>query len=152
MPTRLSLRFLSWAMMALRLDVELFRLLDSRYVPVVLDLVEGVGLGGFDVVGMLFTVAEMGMRGGGIESCRMLCSCLSPGSWLMLALEALRFQDRLSFRLSELMDDGVGGSSGLDSGGDDLAGGALVATECGGLGPDGLCCIGMPGTISNGRV
>ena len=124
-------------MMALRLEVELFRLLDSRYVPVVLDLVEGVGLGGFDVE-MLLTVADIGMRGGGMESCLMGCSDLSPGSWLTLAFEALLFQDKLSFRLNELIEDGVGGSSGLERGGEFLVAGALVAMDFGGLGPDGL--------------
>lgn len=65
---RLSLRFRSWAMMALRLEAELFRLRDSRYVPVPFDLVEGVGLEGLLVV-TLFKVAETGILGGGMESC-----------------------------------------------------------------------------------
>lgn len=43
------------------------RLLDSKYVPVLLDLAEGVGLGGL-LVEMLFSVAEIGILGGGMES------------------------------------------------------------------------------------
>jgi hypothetical protein len=52
----------------------------------------------------------------------------------MLFLEPLRFHDRLNFLRNELMDDGVGGSSGLDRGGGDLA---LADAFCA-RGPDGL--------------
>jgi hypothetical protein len=51
-------------------------------------------------------------------------------------LEALRFHDKLSFLLSELMEEGVGGSSGLESGGGDFAG--FVLAGFGARGPDGL--------------
>jgi hypothetical protein len=62
-----SFLFLSWAMMALRLEAELFLRLDSKYVP--LDLTElEEGLGGLMDV-MVLTVEEMGMRGGGMLSC-----------------------------------------------------------------------------------
>jgi hypothetical protein len=57
----------------------------------------------------------------------------------MLFLEALRFQDKLNFRLRELMDDGVGGSSGLESGGGDFVPGGNVAVGFGARGPEGLC-------------
>jgi len=110
----------SWETMAFRLEAELLRLLDSRYVPVPLDLIDGAGLGGL-AVGRLFMVADAGIRGGGMESCfAVLWSPFSPGNWPPF-LEALRFHDRLSFLLSELIDEGVGGSSGLESGGGDLA-------------------------------
>jgi hypothetical protein len=70
----------------------------------------------------------------------------------MLFLEALRFQDKLSFRLRELMDDGVGGSSGLESGGDFVPVGS-GAIDFGARGPEGLCwCEGTLGTVSSGRV
>ena len=58
----------SWEIIAFKLEAELFRLLDSRYVPVPLDLMDGAGLGGL-AVGRLFMVAEAGIRGGGMESC-----------------------------------------------------------------------------------
>jgi hypothetical protein len=57
----------------------------------------------------------------------------------MLFFEALRFQDKLNFRLKELMDDGVGGSSGLESGGGDFVPGGRVAIDFGARGPEGLC-------------
>ncbi len=135
---KLSPRLRSWAMMAFRLEAELFRLRDSRYVPLPFDFVEGVGLGGL-LVDMLLTVAEMGILGGGMESCLTLCSALSPCSWPMLFLEALRFQDRLNFLLKELMDDGVGGSSGLESGGGDFVPADFMAIGFGARGPEGLC-------------
>lgn len=129
--------------MALRLEAELLRLLDSRYVPVALDLVEGVGLGGL-LVGRLFRVAETGILGGGMDSWLALaCELESPCNWLVLLLDALRFQDKLSFRLSELMDEGVGGSSGLESGAGDFEVGCFVAIPLGAArGPDGLLCCG----------
>ena len=67
----LSLRFRSWAIIALRLEAELFRLRDSRYVLVPLDFVDGVGLGALDVETLL-RVAEIGILGGGMESCLIL--------------------------------------------------------------------------------
>jgi hypothetical protein len=92
-----------------------------------LDFVEGVGLGGFPVV-MLLSVAETGILGGGIESCLTPYGSLFSGiEWLPLPLDALRFQDKLNFRLNELLiDEGVGGSSGLDNGGEAFVEGALV--------------------------
>lgn len=115
------LPFFSFAMMALRLEAELLRLRDSRYVPLV--LVDAAGLGGFTVV-KLFTVDDTGIRGGGILSCfaAWLWSVVLSvaAGWLMLFLDWLRFQDKLNFRLRELMEDGVAGSSGLDRGGGDL--------------------------------
>jgi len=56
----------------------------------------------------------------------------------MLFLEALRFQDKLSFRRRELIDDGVGGSSGLDSGGGDFVPVDFVAIDLGARGPEGF--------------
>lgn len=126
--------------MALRLEAELFRLRDSRYVPVPLDFVDGVGLGPLLVEATLFKVAEMGILGGGMESClTLLWSALSL-SWLMLFFEALRFQDKLSFRRRELMDDGVGGSSGLESGGGDLVPARFAVIGFGARGPEGFGC------------
>jgi hypothetical protein len=140
-------------MMAFKLEAELFRLLDSRYVPVPLDLVDGVGLGGFEVL-MLFSVAETGILGGGMESClTLVCSALSACGWLMLFFEALRFHDKLNLRLSELIDDGVGGSSGLGSGGGDVVPTDFVAIGFGARGPEGLWWwAGISGTESSGKV
>jgi len=56
----------------------------------------------------------------------------------MLFFDALLFQDKLNFRLRELMDDGVGGSSGLESGGGDLVPWGKVAIDFGARGPEGL--------------
>jgi hypothetical protein len=123
--------------MAFRLEAELFRRRDSKYVPVPLDLIDGVGLAGLPA-GRLFIVLEAGIRGGGMESCLTFFG--SPFSaWARLPfLEALRFHDKLSFLLSEVMDEGVGGSSGLESGGGDLACRVVVATGFGARGPEGL--------------
>jgi len=68
----------------------------------------------------------------------------------MLFFEALRFQDKLSFRLREVMDDGVGGSSGLGSGGGDFPAGGFVETGLGARGPEGLCdCEGTSASVSS---
>lgn len=148
-PVRLSPLCRSCAMMALILDVELLRRLVSRYeVPVPVDLVEGVGLDGLEL--KLVLVAEVGSRGGGIESCLMLLlSMLSPFGCEMLFFEALRFQDRLNLRLRELMDEGVGGSSGLERCGGDFST-AFVLDLCA-RGPEGLC-TGKSTVVSKGRV
>lgn len=116
-----------------------------------LDLTDGVGLGGFELPEIrkpccLFD-AEAGKRGGGIESCRTeWCSALSSCVRLILDFELLRFQDRLSFLLSELIDDGVGGSSGLGRGTGDLG----LDTTLGARGPDGLIVGGCSGGTSEG--
>ena len=78
----------------------------------------------------------------------------------MLPLDALRFQDKLSFRLKELMDEGVGGSSGLESGPGDFVVGGFVAMGFGAArGPEGLCCCtggsaaaGSGGTVKSAPV
>ncbi len=62
---QLSLLVLSWPANTFRLEAELFRRLESRYV---VDLVEGLGLGTVYPLSE-FNVAEAGNRGGGILSC-----------------------------------------------------------------------------------
>ena len=57
----------------------------------------------------------------------------------MLDLELLRFHDKLSFLLSELIEDGVCGSSGSSGGGDCLAG----FVDLGARGPVGFFCGGL---------
>ena len=56
----------------------------------------------------------------------------------MLFLEALRFHVKLNFRLIELMDDGVGGSSGLESGAGDFVPVDFVDVDLWVRGPEGL--------------
>ncbi len=56
---RLSLLWRSCAITALRLEAELLRLRDSRYVPVAEDFTDGAGLAGF-AWPMLFRVEEAG--------------------------------------------------------------------------------------------
>lgn len=124
--------------MALRLEAELFRLLDSKYVPVPFDFDEGVGLGAFVVEGMLPNVADMGILGGGIESCLTLFESTFSGR-LLPFLDALRFHDRLNFRLIEVpIDDGVGGSSESVGGGGDFAVDDFAAAGFGARGPEGF--------------
>jgi hypothetical protein len=55
----------------------------------------------------------------------------------MLPLDVPRFHERLSFRLSELIDPGVSGSSGLDIGSGDFGAGFAVAWA---RGPEGFAC------------
>jgi len=63
----------------------------------------------------------------------------------MLDLELLRFHDRLSLRRRELIEDGVGGSSGLGNGGGDFPVDVdFAGFAIGGRGPDGFC--GPPGS------
>lgn len=81
-------------------------------------------------------VAETGMRGGGIEPGLLLGSVFSAVPAGVPLLEAPLFHDRLSLRRSELMDDGVGGSSGSDMGGGDFV---LVLIGFCALGPEGFC-------------
>lgn len=147
-PVRLSALCRSWAMMALMLEVELLRRREWRYVPVPPDLFDGVGLEGLD--GRLLVVAEMGIRGGGMESCLTpkLCSGFSPFGWLRLFFEELRFQDKLSFRLMEPIDEGVGGFSGLEAGGDFPT--DFVLDLCA-RGPEGFC-TGEPDVELRGSV
>lgn len=107
----------------LRLEAELFLRLEARLLVDPLLLTGLFGL----VLERLYVVAEMGMRGGGIISC-LLLDCgkdfcdLSPKSVEppLLPLELPRFHEMLSFRLRELIDDGVGGSSVLSAGGGDI--------------------------------
>lgn len=92
-------------------------------------------------------VAEIGRRGGGIASCRVVL--LFSGCFSVL--ELLRFHDRLNFLLRELIEEGVCGSSGLGSCtgdfGVDLVGAldmlslgiAFEGCRCA-RGPDGLDC------------
>lgn len=123
------------------LEVELLRRLDSRYVPVPVDFVEGVGLDGFEL--KPFAVAEWGIRGGGIESCLgRFPSVFSPLGCLPPFFDALLLNVKLSLRLIELIDEGVGGSSGLERGGGDFAAGFVVVAVVFGFcarGPWGLC-------------
>lgn len=59
--------------MALRLEAELLRRLDSKYVPEVFAEVAAVGVGLFLAEGIWFNVADFGMRGGGgMPSCLSL--------------------------------------------------------------------------------
>jgi hypothetical protein len=61
-------------------------------------------------------VADAGTLGGGIESSLLTFGCPT------LALEELLFQEKLSFLRNDLpIDDGVGGSSGLEGRTGDLA-------------------------------
>lgn len=136
LPAAASLRWRSPATIALRLEAELFLLLDSKYVPVPFDFEEGVGLGAFVVEGMLPNVADIGILGGGIESC--LTGSVFSGR-LLPFLDALRFHERLNFRLMEVpIDDGVGGSSGSAGGGGDFAVEDLAAAGFGARGPEGF--------------
>jgi hypothetical protein len=109
----------SCAAAMVRLEALVFLLLDSRYEP--LDGLDA-WLGLWALVEP--TVAEMGIRGGGMLSCRAWLELLSIElfEWWWLLFEALRFQDKLSFRLKVLIEPGVWASSGLDTGGGDLAG------------------------------
>lgn len=118
---QLSLFVLSWPVIILRLDTELFLLLELRYV-VVDDLTEGLGLGmSLLFVLRLFIVTEAGNLGGGILSCfgggGGWLDSLSPAAWeaLILFFDPDRFQLRLNFLRNEFVEDGVGGSSGLDN-------------------------------------
>lgn len=117
----------------LRLTAELFRLLDSRYPP--FDLTAGVGLACF-AVGRLFRVADTGIRGGGMLSCRAGGCGWEPEPFsgisvelAVLPLDLSLFQVRLSFLLRDDMEDGVAGVAG--------ASGSLplVCTGVGDLGP-----------------
>lgn len=124
--------------MVFRLEAELLRRLDSRYDEVVpFDWADGVGLVFLDD-DKAFMVAEAGSFGGGMDSCRTpFCFLSSCGGWFPPALDALRFQDKLSFLRSELIEDGVGGSSGLMGGGDfDASAGVILAA--GARGPKGF--------------
>lgn len=117
-------------------------------MAVPLDLFEGVGLDDFEL--KLLVVAETGIRGGGIESClAVLPSIVSPLGCLAPFFEALRLNVRLSLRLMELMDEGVGGSSGLERGGGDFAT-DFVLVLCA-RGPEGLCTAKSTAE-SSGRV
>jgi len=66
----------------------------------------------------------------------------------MLDLELLLFQDMLSLRRRDAMEDGVAGSSGLDNGpgAGDFDVEALVAGAAWALGPDGFCGAESKGT------
>ena len=85
----------------------------------------------------LLRVAEIGILGGGIGSsgCFTLVLSPSPGA-VMLLLEFPRFQDRLSFRRMELIEEGVCGSSGVGSGGGDLD--VVDSASLGARGPAGF--------------
>ncbi len=69
----------------------------------------------------LFIVAEAGSLGGGILSCFGGCGGYSDSrsfaacERLMLFFEVVLFQPKLSFLRSEEVDEGVAGSSGLDT-------------------------------------
>lgn len=98
-PRETSLRFLPWCVAPpFKLAVDGFRLVESSCT---LDFEEMLGLEVFGAI-ELPVVAEIGRRGGGIASCfaLMFSGCFS-------VLELLRFQDRLSFRLKELIEEGV---------------------------------------------
>jgi hypothetical protein len=120
-PFRASLLCTPLLRAAVRLDAELFRRRDSRYGF----LTDGVGLGGFDAsagFGWGCSDARRGFLGGGMASWRvdgsgsevaLVCGC---GGIETLGFDVFRFHDKLSLRRSELIDEGVGGSSGLDRG------------------------------------
>lgn len=69
-------------------------------------------------VDRLFKVEEMGILGGGIGSsgCFALAFSTTSVGAVILLLEFPRFQERLSFRRIELMEEGVCGSSSECSG------------------------------------
>lgn len=103
-----------------KLDAELCLL---RAVGTPLLLVPDTGLFGLRL-GRLLVVDEMGMRGGGIPSYRLF-ACVDGLLFVSVALvgpllELERFHDMLSLRRSELMEDGVEGSSLEGIGGGDL--------------------------------
>lgn len=95
-----------------------------------LTLTDGLGL--FFAELRFETVAETGKRGGGICSLLRLrskvLSCADFESFFP------RFHDKLNFLRSELIDDGVGGSSGSDAGGV----GEIALEGRGARGPDGF--------------
>lgn len=104
-----SLLVLSWP----RLAAELFLLRESRYDVFV--FTDGLGL--FLAEPKLPTVADMGNRGGGICSLLRLRSMDFSDVDFESFFVVLRFHDKLSFLRRELIDDGVGGSSGSEAGG-----------------------------------
>lgn len=132
----------------LRLAAELFLLLDSRYPPFAF-VIGGLGLDCF-ALERLLTVAETGILGGGILSCLTGgweccwnlccgiegCSVASTGPAEPL-FELPLFQVKLSLRLSELIDDGVLGSSVVGPGVGDLGGNFSVFSA---RGPTGFWC------------
>lgn len=69
-------------------------------------------------------------------SCRAWPLSVEPLVGCMLLFDLLRFRERLSLRLKLLIDEGVGGSSGLGSAGGDLFAG-LVSFWA--RGPVGFC-------------
>jgi hypothetical protein len=103
-------------------------------------LTGGLGLDCF-ALDKLFTVEETGMRGGGTPSCFDGWAVAGPFSLsvsdavAMPLLELPRFHDILSFLLSEVIEDGVAGSSTLDRGAGDLV---VSFSIFGGLGPAGF--------------
>lgn len=123
-----SLLVLSWP----RLAAELFLLLDSRYE--LFALTDGLGL--FLAELRFPTVAEIGNRGGGICSLLILRSTVfSDVLAFESVLEVLRFHDKLNFLRKELIEDGVGGSSGSEIGGV----GDFAFTGRWARGPEGFC-------------
>lgn len=141
-----SLLFLPWCdTVPFRLVPEGFRLEESNWV---LGFDEMLGLEVLDAMELLVE-AEIGRRGGGIASCLVLMfsGCFS-------AFELLRFHDKLSLRLKELIEEGVWGSSGLGSCTGDLGLvliGALITLSldivfdgclCA-RGPDGFGCVAV---------
>lgn len=94
-------------------------------------MTEGLGLGiSLSLLPRLFIVVEVGNLGGGILSCfgggGGLLASLPPAACEALAVffEPDRFQPRLSFLRNEVVEDGVGGSSGLET----SAGVSVLAT------------------------
>lgn len=116
---QLSLLVRSWPLKILKLETELLRRFESRNV---VDFNEGLGLG--TAWELIFpVVAEAGSLGGGMLSCFGMSGAYSDAlsfaaretAALILDFDVLRFQPRLSFRRSEEVDDGVVGSSGLET-------------------------------------
>ena len=103
---QVSLFVLSWEINPDKLPAELFRRRDSRYPPT--GFTVGLGLCCF-MFARLLTVAEMGIRGGGMLSCCCWAEAFSKTSvgTVMLLLEFVRFHPKLSFRLSEVIEEGV---------------------------------------------
>lgn len=98
-------------------------LLRTRCSVVVLDAVEAIGSRVLALC-KLFVVADIGRRG--TASLVELAPVSLKSPWF---LEALRFQDMLNFLLNELMDDGVGGSSGVGAGPGDFGTCLLVSMD-----------------------
>jgi hypothetical protein len=123
----------------LRLEAELFLLRDSRYVPV-----------GLVVVAALEILVLLPLTAGNVMLwVKELLSCFAAGISSafsvicppLLLFAPFLFHVRLSLRRNEVIDDGVGGSSGLDMGAGDFGGCRVIFNP---RGPDGF--VGIEGS------